>query len=118
MTNEEKARVLSVKASCETYFNVEAQKQYQNPSTETIARINAYGACMEMAKWKDEESKKDLLELEAKNDVLKSCLRDAKSEIERLRHRIEVENTYRIQLQDAVIGLSNSVKDLIKEFNI
>ena len=54
-TNEEKARVLSIKASCEAYFNEEAQKQYLNPSTESIARVNAYGACMEMAQWKDEQ---------------------------------------------------------------
>lgn len=60
MTNEEKSRVLSVKASCEAYFNEEAQKQYPNPSTETIARINAYGACMEMAEWKDAQFKEFL----------------------------------------------------------
>ena len=59
ITNEEKARVLSVKASCEAYFDEEAQKQYQNPSTETIARVNAYGACMEMAEWKDEQHEKE-----------------------------------------------------------
>lgn len=59
VSNEEKAIVLSVKASCEAYFDEEAQKQYLNPSTETIARINAYGACMEMAEWKDEEHKQE-----------------------------------------------------------
>ena len=58
-TNEEKARVLSVKASCEAYYDEEAQKQYQTPSTETIARVNAYGACMEMAQWKDEQHEKE-----------------------------------------------------------
>lgn len=66
MTNEEKARVLSGKASLETYFNEEAQKQYPNPSTETIARINAYGACMEMAQWKDEQHEQSLIDLNCK----------------------------------------------------
>lgn len=97
MTNEEKSRVLSVKASCEAYFNKEAQKQYLNPSTETIARINAYGACMEMAEWKDEQHKKEIADLQRK---------------------LNAEKELRKQVEDSVRGLPQPIKDLIKAMNM
>lgn len=80
MTNEEKALELS------GLISINDDERYYQPR-----RCEIYDKCLEMAKWKDEELKKEILELEAKNDVLKSCLRDEKSEIEILRHRIEAE---------------------------
>ena len=103
MTNEEKASEIVIKIQNSSSLDYDGRRaKYM------------YDSAMEMAKWKDEELKKDLLELDAKNDVLESCLRDAKDEIERLRHRIVVENTYRMQIENAVRSLPQSVKDLIE----
>ena len=103
MTNEGKAKAIA---------------EFLSIDVETLHKKSCYLGAREMARWKDEKSKKDLLELEAKNDVLESCLRDAKSEIKTLQHRIEVEKTYRMQIEKAVRSLPNSVKDLIKAFNM
>lgn len=82
MTNEEKAKNLASEYS----HWVEGCKTLGDYYGNSFMEIE--GKLIKMAKWKDEELKKDILELEAKNDVLNSCLRDAKSEIERLRHKI------------------------------
>lgn len=54
-------------------------------------------AIMEMAKWKDDEYTK---------------------EIESLQRKLIVEKGYRRQIEQAVKSLPNSVKDLIKAFNM
>ena len=50
MTNEEKARTLSLQD------HLTNDDYALCPSNDTIIRLNAYGAAMKMAEWKDEKA--------------------------------------------------------------
>lgn len=64
---------------------------------ETLHKKSCYLGAREMAKWKDEEYAKT---------------------IESLQRKLMVEEGYRRQIEQAVRSLPNSVKDLIRAFNM